>query len=309
MKNNIYELIIQSDNNIIATYNGQSAKGAIDHRDIELLNVIGKGNFKDKNDIDIIGERLYETIFKDEIDYHFTDKVLSRLDDHDDIVQIKIIFQEGINASYYNLPWEYLKNNKKQLFIGTHPKLSLTFDHYINKKTRKKVQVEAPIRVMLVCFDIPGETATAILPVLNFLKDHSLNKNITITQLQNPSFDEIVKSNNSFKPHIFHFLGHGKYIKTGNDSFYCLINNLGKGYWENSDTFSECFNIWKPYLLFIQSCESARSSTSINFFGGAAQYVRNNIPSVLLFRYPLLQETGWVFSKEFYRELLKKWTN
>lgn len=128
-------------------------------------------------------------------------------------------------------------------------------------------------------------------------------KDIDFQEFKDFSVRELKQKVAEYKPHIFHFLGHGKFNKT--DGAFALTNQEGEVLWYDNQSFSQFFESWQPKLIILQSCQSGQISSFKDFSGGAAWLIRKQIPAVVAWRYPLTQKEGWDFMEEFYKSLAK----
>ena len=120
-------------------------------------------------------------------------------------------------------------------------------------------------------------------------------------ELANPSAVVLQKRVQQFRPQVLHFLAHGKFL--GESGAFALLDQQGNALWSDAQSFSNYFQAWRPGLVVLQSCESAKLSDLQPFSGGAAWLARRQIPAVVAMRYPFTQKTGWIFAREFYTQL------
>jgi hypothetical protein len=107
------------------------------------------------------------------------------------------------------------------------------------------------------------------------------------------------------KPHIFHFLGHGR-LKDENrrdSGQVALVDNFGRADLVSAVTFGELFQRHRPGLVLVHTCESGTLSSSTALVGIASQIVQMNVPAVVGMQFKVTNSTALSFALEFYRRL------
>ncbi len=196
------------------------------------------------------------------------------------------------------LPWEFLYYPDDNTFLGTDPRvaLSCSYENWLNNEINGYATTDLPLRVLFVHAhpnDLKDVGFTDFMPE----KLAELGQNVQINELKNPMPDEILQALKQ-KPHVFHFLGHGK------PGFLALRDTQdGKALWFADQSLSDQLREGDVKLTVLQSCQGGTQTNDAPFAGTAAQLVQRHIPAVVAIRYPILQPLAWNFFKTFYGRL------
>ncbi len=134
----------------------------------------------------------------------------------------------------------------------------------------------------------------------NALEELSQTGQIEFLGIINPANRAAIDGILEQKPHIFHFIGHGR-LENGGE--IALAGNLGHAEWIRAEDFGELFNRHRPGVVLLQACESGAFSASEAFVGVASRVVQQNIPVVVAMQYEVPNITARQFALEFYRRL------
>ncbi|MCW5211567.1 HEAT repeat domain-containing protein [Desulfobulbus sp. TB] len=146
--------------------------------------------------------------------------------------------------------------------------------------------------------DLPGIGPAMVRKDIQRLEDSDQAKFLELT---NPAVRELSEKLNNFRPHVFHFLTHGRFDHKKGE--VALLDSEGKTLWYDDQSFGELFQSWKPQAVVLQACESGRLSEIKAFAGPAGTLMRQQVPAVVSMRYPIEQKHAWAFNAEFYRAL------
>jgi hypothetical protein len=124
--------------------------------------------------------------------------------------------------------------------------------------------------------------------------------------LYDPTRGELESKLREFRPHVIHFIGHGKF----EDEQGWLALEDEKDHevadWITDDTFASNLTqgeFPRPRLVFLDACEGAYSSSYEAFRGTALKLVRSYIPAVVAMQYKVENEVANLFADAFYRSL------
>jgi len=110
------------------------------------------------------------------------------------------------------------------------------------------------------------------------------------------------------KPHILHFIGHGRVkdeMQRDVRQIALVDTVLNDAEWLDADKFIDLFNRHQPGIVFLQTCEGAMSSDTDAFIGIASSVVQQNIPVVVAMQYEISNATAQSFALEFYGRLAR----
>lgn len=304
-----YTLKIHTDGHIQAYANDiPSDLGKFDFQQFELtksyIHAINDNVVNDVLILQNLGKLLFAAIFPEPILGHFREQAWRKVFEdtsQNTRLRIQLTFQQGAPSEIINLPWEFLYYNSHDVFLGTHPKITVScnYEHWINAPG-EQIKADEDLRVLFVHMHPSDLDEIGVIPVRKSLKE--LPK-VILQELSNPSISQIQENIQEFHPHVFHFLGHGKFTERGNS--YAFSDELGNALWYDNQSFGNLFGGWVPLLMVLQSCESGRLSDA-SFSGGISWLIKQNVPAVVGMRYPFEQGHGWLFVKKFYTTLANK---
>lgn len=104
-------------------------------------------------------------------------------------------------------------------------------------------------------------------------------------------------------PDVLHFVGHGRFHREQGD--LALVNDAGKVWWCSARDFAELCVGWRPGLVLLQACESAKSGAGAGFWSVAAQLMEHNIPAVVAMQFEIRNDCATEFARGFYEALAK----
>jgi hypothetical protein len=110
------------------------------------------------------------------------------------------------------------------------------------------------------------------------------------------------------RPHIFHFIGHGRLQNEDGEDVgeIALVKKVfNTANWVDASFFGGLFNRHRPGIVFLQACEGGMLSESEAFVGVASKIVQQNIPVVVAMQYGVSNITATQFAYEFYERLAK----
>ncbi len=129
---------------------------------------------------------------------------------------------------------------------------------------------------------------------------------VNVGSLYDPTRGELESKLREFRPHVIHFIGHGKF----EDEQGWLALEDEKDHevadWITDDTFASNLTqgeFPRPRLVFLDACEGAYSSSYEAFRGTALKLVRSYIPAVVAMQYKVENEVANLFADAFYRSL------
>ena len=101
---------------------------------------------------------------------------------------------------------------------------------------------------------------------------------------------------------IIHFSGHGEFI--AGRGYVGLNKPDGSMDWVHSGAISRlAVNYRSIKLVVLNTCRSGQVDDSLAFQGLAPQMVRYGVPAVVAMQYPIADEVGATFAREFYKRL------
>lgn len=309
MKNIIeYILTVQSDNRAQGEANGlRSELAPIDLEQIELaegyVDAAADGMLNSFKQIQNLGTRLYAGLFPNQIHGHFREQAWRKMIEdpqQETYIRLRLVFQDGVSAKLLSRPWEFMYSFDEFISTHAHVSLSCSYDNKLNIHPGNFVSSQKPLRVLFVHTHPEDLDGVGVISLRNEIAKFT-SIDAEFDELEDPTPQELVEKVGKFRPHVFHFLGHGSFGET--DGEFALRKPDGNALWYDAKSFSSIFSVWRPSLAVLQSCSGGQISDLQSFTGGLAWLVRQQIPSVVAMRYPFEQHIGWKFSQSFYAKL------
>ena len=201
------------------------------------------------------------------------------------------------------IPWELLYDPVRQTFFATSIETPLVryFDD-VSIPVRPG-KIEETVQILVVIPDAPPDA-----PKLNTVEEEQvirkaiedMGDGVHIEVLKgNITPDVIYKALIRYSPHIFHFIGHGRFDE-------------GRGYLRlpaedlNHDRLSDLLqNSIQMKLVVLNACKGAKVSPHGPFTGLAPQLVKRGIPAVAAMQFAIFDDIAIQFCKILYHSLFK----
>jgi tetratricopeptide (TPR) repeat protein len=247
------------------------------------------------------GQRLYGFLFGDGRDW---DAFLRFNDEYRRQARVTLALHKNA-AALWRLPWEYL--NDGQDFLALHGRFLLSRLPYGLKKLDPP-QVALPVRVLVVVAapddQVPLDTEEE-LGVIQAALDEAVREGcVQVEYLDDATLPAIGDALHRFRPHVWHYTGHGKYDAEAKRSFLALEDDDGR-------TRPAGIQELRPYLqglpdlrlVVLSGCQTAQTSDVDAFRGVATGLLEADIPAVLAMQYSILDQSGIVLAEAFYSAL------
>jgi hypothetical protein len=264
-----------------------------------------------------LGSLLFNVLFDDGLQTNFLEFYDEVVHNKRGLLRLELDFDEEILPSVAALPWEFLfvPQNKVtgEMWLATSPNVVLsrrrarwtaaqTIQLALHEKLRIAVVVANPTDEHLGIVDY--KKLYQELQVLSA----ELHEDVTIELVdpeQHPATRDNIDKVLEREPHIFHFVGHGRFNEAGGQikSEIAVVRESGRARWVDAGKFSQLFARHRPDIVFLQACEGGQLSSSRAFAGVASQIVQQNIPVVVAMQYEITNATARKFAREFYRRL------
>lgn len=259
--------------------------------------------------MEVLGQNLYFTLFDSPVGQLLNDKLLEVKQER---LRLQLQFELDVDREIVSLPWEFLYSPDRQDFLATD--VNLVLSRYLELGTDRETLTDCqrPLRVLVVISRPTDERTVLAKDVVNAIKGLNVEgeEPTVIVEVADPTLTSIEDALKTHQPHIFHFIGHGKY-EPGTKTGYLLLVNPETGTSEPCDdtTLIDRFRGAQsfPRLVFLHMCEggsSERDATLLQAFSGfAPKLIHAKIPSVVAMQYPIKNEYARDFSLKFYATL------
>ena len=289
-----------------------------------------------EDDLKLLGLHLYYLLINEEIRSHL-DKAISKPDEYYSNIKVRLIlmFEKSAEA-LSQFPWEFLfLPDKLNSFEGKFlaRKAELIFARYLpESETLEKLAPEPtdmPIRILIVSASPERSNGNKLDPIENDKVVQNLLKfkseKINVEHLINPNYKELknfIKGtdiNQSFYPHILHFIGHGEAGKIAlKKSREEIITDSGAlvdpdltddAQWIGKNEISSLFEDGKkPKFVFLNACNAAKTELKgYNDFSNnlATELVISGVPAVLAMQHKITNNDAADFSERIYLDLAR----
>lgn len=264
------------------------------------------------SEIETLGQTLFDVLFDDSLRVDFL-TTYNRLRGSG-MLRVELGIDEKTLPDVAALPWEFLcvaaNTITGQIWLSTDPNLVFSRHRYLwqpappiqlksGEKLRIAVVVSAPtdIKVKVLYEKLWEELETLAGNHSDRIELFPLELAATKEQI-----DDLLEEH---KPHIFHFVGHGRFHnETGQEvGEIALMHESGQARWVDAPRFSTLFARYPPGVVLLQACEGGQLSASQAFTGVASHIVQQQIPVVVAMQYEISNNVARKFVAEFYKRL------
>jgi hypothetical protein len=239
---------------------------------------------------------LFDNLFVGRVFRAFA-KMQTLADKENHALRLRIISQL---PSLVAVPWEYLYDRDLERWLALQPKLSIV--RTLPSAGRRPLPVQGNLRV-LVMVASPSD-----LPALDVEREWA-----NLTQASDLAAIELVRVEPTYEalldtlrqsPHIFHFVGHGKFDDASQQGLlaFCRADGLADliSAEKLATLLSGCDSL---RLVLLNACEGAATGLRSAFAGVAQKLIQQGLPAVLAMQANIIDDHAIRFSQEFYRAL------
>jgi hypothetical protein len=309
-------LIVQDQRNIRARRDdGAEVSGEVEFDSLHdsLIRIfkgwLSLGKISQRRELEVFGTLLYRTIFGGEVGALFQQSVKET--PSGGRLRVQLSFQAGA-AELASLPWEYLycpdTETRAGYFLSTS--VDLVLSRYMPLESGRQLlrPAESPLRILIVVSQPTDLPPVVAAPVIEAIIKLAESYPIQIDTLDQPTIDSFLDTLEATKPHVLHFIGHGRFNRTDKQGAIALLkSDENTAEWCKDAIFADYFTHMRstPRLVFLHLCEGGAIDLDANFAGLAPQLMRANIQAVVAMQYPITNKAAISFSRAFYRELAK----
>ena len=278
---------------------------------------LSRGKISRRKELEVLGKHLFEAIFNGEVKTGFENGLKTAQDTRQRLVVRLNLKEEAVSLA--ELPWEYLyypdTEMHKGFFLATNVDLVLARYVSLEKNPKDFKPEKSPLRILIVVSNPASEDLTPVVKseeIIQLIQGLTTDL-IETSVLDKPTFDNFSKCIEKVKPHVLHFIGHGRYNTLKKVAEIALLQDVEKNSvrWVGEDEFAEYFTYmqskWVPPLILLHLCESATPDKNNTFTADFArlgrQLVRSNIPAVVAMQYPIPHDAAIAFCRSFYLKL------
>lgn len=260
-----------------------------------------------------IGEVLFEILFDDALLHDFVDFYHRVVQQEKQLLRVELDIDEQEMPEIAALPWEFMcvptRANLGTIWLGTvsHLAFSRRRSQWI-AAAPIQLQKDEKLRIALAISAPQDLSPVAYEPVQEALEKLAIElaDRIELLPILKSANPETMNAVLVKKPHILHFIGHGRLVNENNreiGEIAFVDPSFDEAMWVDADYFSELFNEHRPGVVMLQACEGGMLSASQAFVGVASRVVQQNIPVVVAMQYEVTNITASQFSRQFYQKL------
>jgi len=248
-----------------------------------------------------LGQQLFEALFSNEIASVYRGS-LGQVRGEEVGLRVRLRFESPELGA---LPWEYVYDPEEERFLAISPETPVVRYVPMRSATRPTA-VTPPLRVLVVIsnpsdvepLDVAQEKGI-IEAALRERVDQGLVK---LQLLERGVVAEMTQAMRDFKPHVFHFVGHGQF--EGNQAFVMLEDEDGYALPMGELSFREFFlGASGARVAVLNACQTATTSSAQPLAGLAPRILQRDLSAVVAMQYPMPDQAALIFSREFYRSL------
>ncbi len=206
-----------------------------------------------------------------------------------------------------DLPWEFLYDKSLNRFVA--PVIKTPLVRYLDLPTAiQPLQIALPLRVLVMIADASDYDALDVEREWKNLEMATQELRtrgvLTLERLEQATLMGLRRALRQSAPHIFHFIGHGKFDANEQDGVLIFKNEQGRGQRVSSQMLGQVFvNFDSLRLVVLNACEGARTSRDDPFAGVAPSLVQQEIPAVIAMQFEVSDDAAIKFAEEFYSAL------
>jgi formylglycine-generating enzyme required for sulfatase activity len=278
----------------------------------KLLEITRNNQLNDSKKSRELGEALFDVLFDDTLRQDFVNFYDQFVQQKQQLLRVELDIDEISLPEVAALPWEFmclpLRANLGTIWLGTAPKLvfSRRRSQWIPAQAIQ-LNKDEKLRIALV-ISAPGNLKPVVYKSVETALENlatELSQQVELLPVINPANPEAIDNILARKPHIFHFIGHGRLEDENHQEVgqIAFVDDLGDAMWVDADYFSELFNQHRPGIVILEACEGGMMSASQAFVGVASRVVQQNIPVVMAMQYEVTNATASIFARRFYKQL------
>jgi formylglycine-generating enzyme required for sulfatase activity len=232
----------------------------------------GSQSFKD------LGVFLFNQVFKDQL---ATTLELSwkRTETESESANLRIELHI-LADELHLLPWETMYHPVRELWLSTSRDSPMA--RYVDAVVPNPLKVSLPLKI-LACVAEPHDlppvgSSTEVTAILDTLQNLRKERIVEVSVVRNCQRDSLCTAMEQFKPHIFHFIGHGKQI--GTVSGLVMERADGSGEFITADMLQELLQSTHTVRgAVLSACESYGAAIALARQGIAAIGMQDSIRS------------------------------
>lgn len=203
-----------------------------------------------------------------------------------------------------SLPWELMRDEWDTTFF-TNPNAPVV--HWSAMPPASQIPLQKwPLRVLVVVGSAANDESISAEEEVHGLEDalRNFGRLVELNVRWRPSLEELrAEFVNDFRPHVFHFIGHGRTVGGSTFLRFDLPAPVGgikvDGRWD-MDAIRLLVQEWAPRLVFLNACRTD-DPLKVEETVALTEAFATRVPAVIGMRGNVRGEVAAAFSREFYR--------
>jgi len=206
------------------------------------------------------------------------------------------------------LPWEYLYDATRNNFFALSTKTPIV--RYLDLPlAESELTVDGPLQILVILSDpVDLEPRLDVEQEWNqmqavFQELEEASK-VSLHHLPNVTRLELQRYLREHKVDILHFIGHGLYDEQDHEGLLVFENGDRQAELVSADVLASLLTDRMPRLVYLNSCETARSGVNTSFAGTAQKLVQKGLPAAIAMQVAISDERAGQIAHEFYLTLI-----
>ena len=204
------------------------------------------------------------------------------------------------------LPWEYLYDSTHRRFFALSRTTPVVRYLELPDPTPGPA-AELPLRILVLIAnpkDLPRLDSDREWELLEEALAGSQERGLVeLRRLGKPTLSSLQRELRRFRPHIFHFIGHGFFQEEQQEGALMLETDQGQSQAVGSRQLGILLHDASLRLAFLNACRGAATSLSNPFSGVAQNLVQQGVAAVVAMRHEISDETAIGLTAELYSAL------
>lgn len=261
-----------------------------------------------RDELTVFGSLLHRALLQDV--WSFVTEQLSALAQGQRL-RLQLVFPSDRASHLATIPWEYLYapavEGTSGYFLGTDPRMVLSRYMPSWSGIRSQQVQSAPVRMLVVVSQPDDARLGDVLagPVVDAVSALPATLPVSVDVLEDPTLDSLEATLTHVRPHVLHFMGHGRYLPELEEGQLALLDDRRGALWLSDRDLAELMRHTgaMPRLVLLHSCDGAKTDYQADFAGLAPQLVRAGVQCVVAMQYPVTNRAAIAFSTAFYRQV------
>lgn len=227
----------------------------------------------------VFGTDLFQAIFGGAIGQAFRDSIDFALDHN---ARLRVVLQ--VDEAYADIPWEYLYDPERAAFLARSHDTSLVRLMPTGGSTRSQSDIPC-LRILSMAasprHSEPLDVAFEQQHIRDALAPAITGRHVELSFVDGGSLAALNLALNNFKPHVFHFAGHGDWDDDKDDGVIIFEDAAGFAHRVTGLDLGTVLNRPELRLVIFNSCHAATPSKHDRFAGITTSLVAQGVPAAV----------------------------